>query len=223
MFYDFKVKFEIAHVKLISKSLDILKSLSKGELTRIESLFQENKTLYTEYKLDLPEIFDIRMKNLHSFLSNMQYEHYNNKLLNVLQMGDFGFLLVDIKQKFIDTGIIIKKKRLNKIDICLPAEELQIINVALRVYWKILVGDFLVINEFKIHSTSENFENDLQTASLIATNLVDDDTCFSINKKYINRKAKWAYDVCESIDNIGKDDIIKNIGTLPRLKIIKNG
>ena len=157
MFYDFKVKFEIAHVKLISKSLDILKSLSKGELTRIESLFQENKTLYTEYKLDLPEIFDIRMKNLHSFLSNMQYEHYNNKLLNVLQMGDFGFLLVDIKQKFIDTGIIIKKKRLNKIDVNLSAKELQIINLALRVYWKILVGDFLVINEFKITAGNNSF------------------------------------------------------------------
>jgi hypothetical protein len=222
MQYSFKIKAEISHVKLISKAFDILKSISKGEITRAVCLLEENKTTFSQNKLDYPEFFDIRIQKIKKDLLSIEQQYFS-KSLNILQLGTFGAHLTNCKQRFIDTGIIIKKKRLNKIDICLSAEELQIINLALRVYWKILVGDFLVINEFKIHSTSENFENDLQTASLIATNLVDDDTCFSINKKYINRKAKWAYDVCESIDNIGKDDIIKNIGTLPRLKIIKNG
>lgn len=223
MLLDFKVKFEIAHVKLISKSLDILKSLSKGELLRIESLFQENKSLFIEHKLDLPEIFDLRMKKLNSFLSNMQYEHYNNKLLNVLQLGDFGFLLVDVKQKFIDTGIIIKKKKLNKIDIQLSEEEIKIINIALEVYWKILVGDFLVINKITKHNIDESFNLKLQEAGKIATDLVTDNYIFSINEKFINRKAKWAFDVCQSFDNKDNNDIIKNIGTLPKLKITKNG
>jgi len=223
MLLDFKVKFEIAHVKLISKSLDILKSLSKGELTRIESLFQENKSLFIEHKLDLPEIFDLRMKKLNSFLSDMQYEHYNNKLLNVLQLGDFGFLLVDVKQKFIDTGIIIKKKKLNKIDIQLSEEEIKIINIALEVYWKILVGDFSVINKITRHNIDESFNLKLQEAGKIATDLVTDNYIFSINEKFINRKAKWAFDVCQSFDNKDNNDIIKNIGTLPKLKITKNG
>jgi len=223
MLLDFKVKFEIAHVKLISKSLDILKSLSKGELTRIESLFQENKSLFIEHKLDLPEIFDLRMKKLNSFLSDMQYEHYNNKLLNVLQLGDFGFLLVDVKQKFIDTGIIIKKKKLNKIDIQLSEEEIKIINIALEVYWKILVGDFSVINKITRHNIDESFNLKLQEAGKIATDLVTDNYIFSVNEKFINRKAKWAFDVCQSFDNKDNNDIIKNIGTLPKLKMTKNG
>ena len=142
MFYDFKIKLEIAHVKLISKSLDILKSISKGELTRIQSLFQENKNSYTENKKDLPEIFDIRMTNLVHFLSDMQYKHFNNKTLNVLQLGDFGFLLVNIKQKFIDTGIIMKNKRLVYIEVKLSTQELNLIRTATSLYYNILLGNF---------------------------------------------------------------------------------
>ena len=223
MHYDFKIKFEIAHVKLISKSLDILKSVSKGELTRIESLFQENKNLHIEHKLDLPEIFDARMIKLNHYLLEMQCKHFNNKMLNVLQLGDFGFLLVDVKQKFIDTGIIMKNKKLNYIFIPLTNSELQIIRLACYIYWNILVGEFSAIVAAKKYKTLDDFDEDLFKASLIAKNLADETNNYSIFDKFINRKAKWAYDICQSIDNIDNDDIIKNIGTLPKLKIIKNG
>ncbi len=223
MLYDFKIRFEIAHIKLISKSLDILKSISKGELTRIESLFTENKKTYLENKIDLPEIFDSRMIKLHHFLADMQVKHYNNKFLNVLQLGDFGFLLVDVKQKFIDTGIIMKNKRINNINVKLSENELRIINIACTLYWKILVGDFSYILSFKKYNTLDDFEADLFAAGLLARNLVESSNYFSIEDKFINRKAKWAYDICNCIDSIDKDDIIKNTGTLPKLKIIKNG
>jgi hypothetical protein len=223
MLYDFKIRFEIAHIKLISKSLDILKSISKGELTRIESLFIENKKTYLENKIDLPEIFDSRMNKLYHFLADMQVKHYNNKFLNVLQLGDFGFLLVDVKQKFIDTGIIMKNKRINNIYVKLSENELRIINIACTLYWKILVGDFSYILSFKKYNTLDDFETDLFEAGLLARNLVESSNYFKIEDKFINRKAKWAYDICKCIDSLGNDDIIKNIGTLPRLKIIKNG
>lgn len=223
MLYDFKIRFEIAHIKLISKSLDILKSISKGELTRIESLFIENKKTYLENKIDLPEIFDSRMNKLYHFLADMQVKHYNNKFLNVLQLGDFGFLLVDVKQKFIDTGIIMKNKRMNNIYVKLSENELRIINIACTLYWKILVGDFSYILSFKKYNTLDDFETDLFEAGLLARNLVESSNYFKIEDKFINRKAKWAYDICKSIDSLNNDDIIKNIGTLPRLKIIKNG
>ena len=223
MLYDFKIRFEIAHIKLISKSLDILKSISKGELTRIESLFVENKKTYLENKIDLPEIFDSRMNKLYHFLADMQVKHYNNKFLNVLQLGDFGFLLVDVKQKFIDTGIIMKNKRINNIYVKLSENELRIINIACTLYWKILVGDFSYILSFKKYNTLDDFETDLFEAGLLARNLVESSNYFKIEDKFINRKAKWAYDICNCIDSLGNDDIIKNIGTLPRLKIIKNG
>ena len=51
MEYGFKIRAEFAHVKLITKALDILKSVSKGELTRCVSLLEENKKTYLETKL----------------------------------------------------------------------------------------------------------------------------------------------------------------------------
>ena len=149
--------------------------------------------------------------------------HPNNKFLNVLQLGDFGFLLVDVKQKFIDTGIIMKNKRINNIYVKLSENELRIINIACTLYWKILVGDFSYILSFKKYNTLDDFETDLFEAGLLARNLVESSNYFKIEDKFINRKAKWAYDICKCIDSLGNDDIIKNIGTLPRLKIIKNG
>ena len=223
MFYDFRIRFEISHVKLISKSLDILKSISKGELTRLESLFQENKKTYIETKLDLPEIFDLRMNRLNLYLSDMQYKHLKNKFLNVLQLGDFGFLLVDVKQKFIDTGIIMKNKRMNSIEINLTQKEVDLIKTACNLYWKTLVGDFNFISQITNFKTEESFIDDLYEAGRIAKNLAGENSELSVEDKFINRKAKWAYDICQCIDSINNDDTIKNVGTLPKIKIIKNG
>ena len=55
MVYGFKIRAEFAHVKLITKALDILKSISKGEFVRCVSLIEENKKSYTEAKLEYPE------------------------------------------------------------------------------------------------------------------------------------------------------------------------
>lgn len=222
MFYDFRIRFELAHVKLISKSLDILKSISKGELTRLESLFQENKKTYTETKLDLPEIFDLRMNKLNLYLSDMQYKHLKNKFLNVLQLGDFGFLFVDVKQKFIDTGIIMKNKRMNSIEINLTQKEVDVIKTACDLYWKTLVGDFSFILQITNFKTEESFLDDLIMAGSIAKNLVGENSELSVEDKFVNRKAKWAYDISNAIDNLQKQDTIRNIGTLPKIKITKN-
>ena len=222
MFYDFKIKLEIAHVKLISKSLDILKSISKGELLRIESLFQENKKTYTENKIDLPEIFDIRMTQLFHCLSNLQEKHFKNKTLNVLQLGDFGFLLVNVKQKFIDTGIIMKNKRLNSIEVNVTEQELKLIKTAATLYYNILLGNFVYVSQVINIRVDDSFTQDLFDASFLATNLVDYKLIFKIEDKIINRKAKWAYDISNCIDNFHSGDIIKNVGTLPKIKITKN-
>ena len=64
MEYGFKIRAEFAHVKLITKALDILKSISKGEFIRCVSLLEENKKTYTESKLEYPEFIDLRLINL---------------------------------------------------------------------------------------------------------------------------------------------------------------
>ena len=64
--------------------------------------------------------------------------------------------------------------------------------------------------------------NDLSNICDLATGFEDKSARLEIENKSVNRKAKWAYDICVTIDNIDKKDIIKNIGTLPKIKIIKN-
>ena len=224
MEYGFKIRAEFAHVKLITKALDILKSVSKGELTRCVSLLEENKKTYLETKLEYPEFIDLRLNNLKSSLLTIEKQHFNNRYLNVLQLGKFGYQLTNIKQRFIDTSIIMRNKKLIKIDIAVNQEDIDIIYLACTLYWKIFCGHLDFISTIDMHKIDkELLYNDLSNICDLATGFEDKSARLEIENKAVNRKAKWAYDICKSIDSINTDDIIKNIGTLPRLKIIKNG
>ena len=224
MDYGFRIRAEFAHVKLITKALDILKSISKGELIRCVSLLEENKKSYAETKLEYPEFIDLRLNNLKSNLLNIEKHHYNNRYLNVLQLGEFGFKLTDIKQKFIDTCLIMRKKKLIKIEIQVDKEDLEIINLACTLYWKILCGHLDYLSDIDLHKIDKDLlRESLSDICDLATGFEDKNARLEIENKAVNRKAKWAYDICRSIDSLKSDDIIKNIGTLPRLKIIKNG
>jgi len=224
MEYGFKIRAEFAHVKLITKALDILKSISKGELVRCASLLEENKKSYLETKLEYPEFIDLRLNNLKSNLLIIEKEYFNNRYLNILQLGKFGYHLTDIKQRFIDTGLIMRKKKLIKIEIQVNKEEIDVINLACTLYWKILCGHLDYLSEIDLHKIDkELLKESLSDICDLATGFEDKNARLQIDNKAVNRKAKWAYDICQSIDSINSDDIIKNIGTLPRLKIIKNG
>lgn len=224
MEYGFKIRAEFAHVKLITKALDILKSVSKGEFTRCVSLLEENKKTYSETKLEYPEFIDLRLNNLKSNLLIIEKQHYNNRYLNVLQLGIFGYQLTNIRQRFIDTGTIMRNKNLIKIDILVNQEDLDIIYLACTLYWKILCGHLEFLSTIDLHKIDkELLSNDLSNICYLATGFEDNQAKLDIESKAVNRKAKWAYDICSSIDNLNTNDIIKNIGTLPKLKIIKNG
>lgn len=224
MEHSFKIRAEFAHVKLITKALDILKSISKGEFIRCVSLLEENKKTYSDAKLEYPEFIDLRLNNLKSNLLIIEKKHFNNRYLNILQLGHFGYILTDAKQRFIDTGIIMRNKKLLKIDIIVNQNELDIIHLACNLYWKILCGHLDYLSEIDLHKIDkEELKNDLLSIVNLATGFEDNQAHLSIENKAVNRKAKWAYDICQSIDNCNNGDIIKNIGTLPKLKIIKNG
>ena len=209
MQYDFKIRAEISHVKLISKALDILKSIAKGEITRATSLFSENKFA------DQNEKLDVKIKEINDVFLFIQKNYLADKILNILQLGNFGVELTNIKQRFIDTGIIIKNKRLSYIEIKVTKSEIDIIYIACKLYWTILVSDFSYIETVLLHKCDKE---EIRKILLEISDLSHD-----IQNKYIHRKSKWAYDVCKAIENIDGSDIIKNIGTLPKLKIIKNG
>lgn len=223
MEYRFKIRAEFAHVKLITKALDVLKSISKGEFLRCVSLLEENKKTYTESKLEYPEFIDLRLNNLKSSLLIIEKQHFNNRYLNILQLGEFGYQLTNIKQRFIDTSIIMRNKNLIKIDIAVNQEDIDVIHLACTLYWKILCGHLDFISTIDMHKIDkELLYNDLSNICDLATGFEDKSARLEIENKSVNRKAKWAYDICKSIDSLKTDDIIKNIGTLPKLKIIKN-
>ena len=224
MEYGFKIRAEFAHVKLITKALDILKSISKGEFVRCVSLLEENKKTYLESKLEYPEFIDLRLNNLKSNLLIIEKNHFNNRYLNVLQLGEMGYILTTTKQRFIDTCMIMRNKNLVKIDIPVNQEDLDIIYLACTLYWKILCGHLEYLANVDLHKIDkELLENDLIALCDLATGFEDKLARLNIENKAVNRKAKWAYDICQSIDSVKTNDIIKNIGTLPKLKIIKNG
>jgi hypothetical protein len=224
MDYGFKIRAEFAHVKLITKALDVIKSISKGEYTRCVSLLEENKKTYLETKLEYPEFIDLRLNNLKSNLLSIEKNHFNNRYLNVLQLGDFGFQLTNIKQRFIDTSIIMRNKNLIKIDILVNQEDLDIIYLACTLYWKVFCGHLDFLATIDLHKIDKQLLiNDLSDICYLATGFEDNKARLHIENKAVNRKAKWAYDICSSIDSLKTNDIIKNIGTLPKLKIVKNG
>ena len=224
MEYCFKIKAEFAHVKLITKALDILKSISKGELTRIVSLLEENKKTYLETKLEYPEFIDLRLCNLKSQLLIIEKEYFDHRYLNVLQLGEFGYRLTNIKQRFIDTTIIMRNKKLIKIEILVNQEDIEIINLACKLYWHILCGYVDFVAHIDLHKIDKiAFSESLYQLCNLATGFENNEARLNIENKAVNRKAKWAYDICQAIDNLDNNDIIKNIGTLPKLKIIKNG
>lgn len=224
MDYGFKIRAEFAHVKLITKALDVIKSISKGEYTRCVSLLEENKKTYLETKLEYPEFIDLRLNNLKSNLLSIEKSHFNNRYLNVLQLGDFGYQLTNIKQRFIDTSIIMRNKNLIKIDILVNQEDLDIIYLACTLYWKVFCGHLDFLATIDLHKIDkELLINDLSDICYLATGFEDNKARLHIENKAVNRKAKWAYDICSSIDSLKTNDIIKNIGTLPKLKIVKNG
>ena len=224
MDYGFKIRAEFAHVKLITKALDVIKSISKGEYTRCVSLLEENKKTYLETKLEYPEFIDLRLNNLKSNLLSIEKNYFNNRYLNVLQLGDFGFQLTNIKQRFIDTSIIMRNKNLIKIDILVNQEDLDMIYLACTLYWKVFCGHLDFLAKIDLHKIDkELLINDLSDICYLATGFEDNKARLHIENKAVNRKAKWAYDICSSIDSLKTNDIIKNIGTLPKLKIVKNG
>ena len=118
----------------------------------------------------------------------------------------------------------MRNKNLTKIEIAVNQEDLDIINLACTLYWKILCGHLDFLSTIDMHKVDKELLSiDLFHICDLATGFEDKSARLEIENKAVNRKAKWAYDICKSIDSLDSSDIIKNIGTLPKLKIIKNG
>jgi hypothetical protein len=210
-----------AQIKIISKSLDIYKSIIKGELSRAAVLVAENKITRLSLANELEECFDQRVRKLKLSLIDLENKYYN-KYLNILQLGSIGADLSHIKKKFIDMGYFINHKKSDSISFNVSDSDLNIINKASFLYWNLLCGNVEVIYDLisDVYTVDIELKESLINLRDLATGLADSDSVISISDKSIHRKAKWCYDICGKIDNIGSN--YNSIGSLQTIKIKKN-
>lgn len=210
-----------AQIKIISKSLDIYKSIIKGELSRAASLLAENKITRLSLANELEECFDQRIRKLKLSLIDLENKFYD-KYLNILQLGPTGADLSHIKKKFIDMGYFINSKKVDSVSFNVSDIDLAVIHTACFLYWNILCGNldamYSVIS--KVYTIDSALKDCLLDIKDLATGLADKSSSILITDKTIHRKAKWCYDVCGKIDNMGLN--YKPIGSLQTIKIKKN-
>jgi hypothetical protein len=211
-----------AHVKIISKALDLLKSISKGEIVRVADLISENKITTLKYSDELEECFDARIRSLKNSLFTLEQKYFP-KYLNILQLGEFGFKLTATKKKFINYSHYFHKSQSDIYKIKVNENDLEVIRLACFIYYNIQCGCLFHITSLfdEKHLDFDNFNNDLLELEEYATPFADN-SILPINSLLLNRKAKWCYDIMKTIDNINNIDESKQYGTLPIIKY-KNG
>lgn len=211
-----------AHIKIISKSLDFLKSIAKGEIVRIADLINENKPITLKYSDEIEECFDARIRTLKNCLHTVENIFFP-KYLNILQLGDFGFKLTATKKKFINYSHYFYSSQSETITIKVNLNDLEMIRLACFIYYNIQSGNLSSITPIYNVKHIDNIKliSELNKLKEHATPFADN-TCIPINSLLLNRKAKWCYDIMNTIDNINIIDEYKQYGTLPIIKY-KNG
>lgn len=211
-----------AHIKIISKALDFMKSIAKGEIIRVADLIAENKVTTLKYSDELEECFDARIRLLKHLLYLIEEEFFP-KYLNILQLGDLGFKLTATKKKFINYSHYFHNSHSEKSKIKVNENDLEIIRLACFIYCNIQCGSLIPIMSLysEKHIDFEKFEIELVKTKEYTTPYADN-SLLAINSLLLNRKAKWCYDIMYTIDNLNSIDDYKQYGTLPLIKF-KNG
>jgi hypothetical protein len=208
-----------AQIKIISKALDIFKSVIKGEISRSAGLIAENKITCLKYSSELEECFEQRIRKLRTSLIDLE-NIYFDKYLNILQLGEIGSSLSYIKKKFIDIGYYINQKKIDRVSFNITDDDIKIISLATNLYYNILLGNIEFMYQIiKIsYNINESLYDDLYEVREYATGLAENNLYLFIDNDRIHRKAKWCYDIHQQLN---LDKIHKNIGTLQPIKIRK--
>lgn len=211
------------HCKLLSKALDIYKSTLRGELKRIPLLYAENKKTFLEHAIIEESTFNNFIKIIRNNFFDIESEHYK-RYINIIQLDKHGINLTNIKKRLIDTCLIFKNKSIDKIDVKLTLDELLIIKAACELYWNIQISNINHINSIDIVSsnTNDKFKADINSMDELIK-LFASDIKSDIMSPAINRKAKWCYDITQTIDCFLKGNEHRLVGSLNHLIIKKYG
>ena len=214
----FRVYLNKCHCKLIIKTLDLHKTVIKGEINKISPLMIENKKAQIKYNYDFEESFIFRAHSFSNLLCDLEKE-YVKRYFNVLQLYPRSDIIVRVKKKLYSLMGFLSGDLNDVLPVSFSSDEIEVIKLSLYLYFNLLCGKFEAIGKvFEGLNISLNFELIIlrlcENRDLF-TNLLDKNSLLSISSNLIYYKGKWAWDIFNVLEGNGSD----KIGSIPLIKI----
>ena len=206
------------HCKLIIKTLDLHKTVIKGEINKISPLMLENKKPQIKYNYDFEESFDFRAHSFFNLLVDLEKE-YVKRYFNVLQLYPRSDIIVRVKKKLYSLIEFLSGDLNDVLPVSFSSDEVIVIKLSLWLYFNLLCGKFEAMDK-----VFEGLNISLDIDSIILglcenrdlfTNLVDKNSLLDISSNLIYYKGKWAWDLFNVLEGNGSD----KIGSIPLIKI----
>ena len=214
----FRVYLNKCHCKLIIKTLDLHKTIIKGEINKISPLMMENKKTQIKYNYDFEESFDFRAHSFFNLLCDLEEEHVK-RYFNVLQLYPRSDTIIRVKKKLYSLLEFLSGNLSDVLPVSFSSDEVSVIKLSLELYSNLLCGKFEILSKvFEGLSIDLNFESivlELCDNRDIFTNLVDKNSPLNISSNLIYYKGKWAWDILGMLEGNGSD----KIGSIPLIKI----
>ena len=214
----YRVYLNKCHCKLIIKTLDLHKTIIKGEINKISPLMMENKKTQIKYNYDFEESFDFRAHSFFNLLCDLEKEHVK-RYFNVLQLYPRSDTIIRVKKKLYLLMGFLSGDLSDVLPASFSSDEVSVIKLSLELYSNLLCGKFEILSKvFEGLSIDLNFESivlELCDNRDIFTNLVDKNSPLNISSNLIYYKGKWAWDMLGVLEGNESD----KIGSIPLIKI----
>lgn len=214
----YRVYLNKCHCKLIIKTLDLHKTIIKGEINKISPLMMENKKTQIKYNYDFEESYLFRAHSFFNLLCDLEKEHVK-RYFNVLQLYPRSDTIIRVKKKLYLLMGFLSGDLSDVLPVSFSSDEVSVIKLSLELYSNLLCGKFEILSKvFEGLSIDLNFELivlELCDNRDIFTNLVDKNSPLNISSNLIYYKGKWAWDILGMLEGNESD----KIGSIPLIKI----
>lgn len=214
----YRVYLNKCHCKLIIKTLDLHKTIIKGEINKISPLMMENKKTQIKYNYDFEESYLFRAHSFFNLLCDLEEEHVK-RYFNVLQLYPRSDTIIRVKKKLYLLMGFLSGDLSDVLPVSFSSDEVSVIKLSLELYSNLLCGKFEILSKvFEGLNIDLNFESivlELCDNRDIFTNLVDKKSPLNISSNLIYYKGKWAWDILSMLEGNGSD----KIGSIPLIKI----
>ena len=214
----YRVYLNKCHCKLIIKTLDLHKTIIKGEINKISSLMMENKKTQIKYNYDFEESFTFRAHSFFNLLCDLEEEHVK-RYFNVLQLYPRSDIIVGVKKKLYLLIGFLSGDSCDVLPVSFSSDEIIVIKLSLWLYFNLLCGKFEVMDKvfegLNISLDIDSIVSRLCENRDLFTNLVDKNSLLNISSNLIYYKGKWAWDIFNVLEGNGSD----KIGSIPLIKI----